>query len=220
MKKIEFRPQSARYEIQEPKPASLFIPDWYKKTPQVKESTLTAKRCVPIIDALSAGYMITLAADVYWDPSNPQKPYKTNAKEELVSSHFASQTDNFEINPSYDPHPYKWINYHHIKTPKGYSMLFTHPFNRTDLPFYSFTGIVDTDRHPLITNFPFVIQKDFSGVIPAGTPIAQGIPIKREDWESVVKDKDKPYRHVDEFNVNTPPFGWYKRKYWVKKKYQ
>ena len=31
-------------------------------------------------------------------------------------------------------------------------------------------------------NVPFFIKSGFEGVIPAGTPIAQLIPIKREKW--------------------------------------
>lgn len=218
-KTIEFRPRNPEFDIPTPKPASLCIPDWYKNTKPVKESTLTAKKCVPLLDSMSAGYMITLAADVTWDESSEPK-FWSFSKIELISGHHKVQTDSFELGDAYDDTPYKWVNQFQIKTPKGYSMLFTHPVNRADLPFYSFTGFVDTDRHPLIVNFPFVIKKGFTGVIPAGTPIAQCIPVKRDEWVSKLKDENKAHKHVDEFNVLTPPFGWYKRKYWVKKKYQ
>lgn len=218
-KTVEFRPRNPEFDIVEPKPASLYIPSWYKDAKQVKDKILTAKRCVPLIDSLSAGYIISLASDVHWDATASRK-YWSASKVDLVSSHYDVQTDTFELGDEFETTPYKWINQFHIKTPKGYSMLFTHPINRTDLPFYSFTGVVDTDRHPLIVNFPFVIKKGFSGVIPAGTPIAQCIPIKRDDWSSKVADSRTRYEHVDEFNVVTPPFGWYKRKYWVKKRYQ
>ena len=218
-KVVEFRPRNPEFDITPPKPASLYIPEWYKDTKPVKESILTAKRCVPLIDSLSAGYMVVLAADVHWRAES-EKKYWSSSKVQLISSHHQIQTDQFELSDEFETQPYKWINQFHIKTPKGYSMLFTHPINRTDLPFYSFTGLVDTDRHPLIVNFPFVIKKGFSGVIPAGTPIAQCIPVKRDNWESTIKDPNKRHNHVDEFNVTTPPFGWYKRKYWVKKLYQ
>ena len=51
------------------------------------------------------------------------------------------------------------------------------------MPFHSFSGIVDTDKHPVPVNFPFVVKKDFEGVIPAGTPIAQFIFLKRDTLE-------------------------------------
>ena len=219
-KKIEFRPRSPQYEILEPRPASLFIPDWYKKTPQVAEKILTAKRCVPIIDALSAGYVIPLPADIYWDENRQENKWQSDSKVELISGHSKVQTEMFDISTEFDSQPYKWISHWHITTPKGYSTLFVHPTNRSDLPFYSFSGLVDTDKHPLIVNFPFVIKKDFVGVIPAGTPLIQAIPIKRDNWEMSIKDEDKAHLYLKEYEVTNPPFGWYKRKFWSKKKYQ
>ena len=46
-------------------------------------------------------------------------------------------------------------------------------------------GIVDTDTYKASVNFPFVLNEPdtFEGLIPAGTPIAQVIPFKRESWE-------------------------------------
>lgn len=219
-KKIEFRPRAPQYDILEPKPASLFIPDWYKKTPPVSQNILTAKRCVPILDALGAGYMIPLPVDIEWNEQSEGKKWQSNSKIEIISEHHQSQTEMFEIDSSFDTQPHKWINNWHITTPKGYSTLFVHPVNRSDLPFYSFTGFVDTDNHPVIVNFPFVIKKGFVGTIPAGTPLIQAIPIKRDDWEMSIKDEGKAYSYLKEYEVMNPPFSWYKRKFWSKKKYQ
>jgi hypothetical protein len=218
-KTIEFRARHPELDIAEPKPASSVIPSWYKITPQVNEKILTAKKCVPMLDALSAGYVITLPVDIYWDEEKERK-YWYDSKVELISQHHPVQTNKFDTGEEYESQPYKWDNNYHVKTPKGYSTLFVHPINRLDLPFYSFTGFVDTDKHPLITNFPFLIKKGFRGIIPKGTPIIQAIPIKREDWTGEVKDTNKPYEYVKEYEVFTPPFGWYKRNWWTKKRYQ
>jgi hypothetical protein len=218
-KKIEFRPRSPQFDILPPKPATTFIPEWYKKTPIAKESVLTAKRCVPIIDAMGAGYIIPVPTDVIWDWEKQPKPYSDASKTEIVSMHHLSQTDQFELSEEYDPQPYKWVSHWHVKTPPGYSTLFVHPINRTDLPFFSFTGFVDTDTHPLIVNYPFFIKKGFKGVIPKGTPMIQAIPVKREDWSMSIEDENEPYEFLKEYEVTNAPFGWYKRKYWHKKKY-
>jgi hypothetical protein len=71
---IIFTNTSGVLDIEKPKPASDFIPDWYKtmesyiggkKVPINAGSTATIKRCMPVFDAITAGYIITLPADVY-----------------------------------------------------------------------------------------------------------------------------------------------------------
>ena len=45
-------------------------------------------------------------------------------------------------------------------------------------------GIVDTDKYVSPVNFPFILNDiKFTGLIPAGTPIAQVIPFKRDSWK-------------------------------------
>jgi len=45
-------------------------------------------------------------------------------------------------------------------------------------------GIVDTDKYNSPVNFPFILNDiKFTGLIPAGTPIAQVIPFKRDSWK-------------------------------------
>lgn len=218
-KQIEFRPRSPQFDILPPRPATTAVPEWYKRTPIAKETILTAKRCVPILDALGAGYVIPVPTDIVWDWEKPE-PYSYSAKTEIISKHHHSQTDEFDLAPEFDGQPYKWISQWHVKTPPGYSTLFVHPLNRTDLPFMSFTGLVDTDTHPLIVNFPFFIRAGFKGVIPKGTPMIQAIPVKRDEWNMSLEDADTPYIFVKEYEVTNAPFSWYKRNYWHKKKYQ
>jgi hypothetical protein len=73
-----------------------------------------------------------------------------------------------------------------IKTPKGYSSVFTHPINRPDLPFYTLGGVIDTDKWGEAGSHPFLLKKGWEGIIPAGTPIIQIIPFKREGWVNKV----------------------------------
>jgi hypothetical protein len=45
-------------------------------------------------------------------------------------------------------------------------------------------GVVDTDSYTAPVHFPFTLNDPkFEGLIPAGTPIAQVIPFKRNNWE-------------------------------------
>lgn len=216
MKKIKFHSVDVSIDILHPQPASKFVPEWFRKLPGVQNGIETIKKCIPFLDTLTSGYMIVLASDVYYDSNG----FQQISKIQQVANHSIDQISTLELPKEYDETPYKWINFFVTKTPKGYSTLFTHPLNRIDLPFYSLTGIVDTDKFTVPVNFPFFVKKDFQGIIPAGTPIAQAIPIKRENWKSEVEDK-KPYEQPWYVNImHNPPFGFYKKNFWQRKSYK
>lgn len=216
-KKIKFFSAKTEVDLLKPFPASKAVPDWYRKMPRVIEGIQTVKTCVPVLDILTAGYMIPLPASVKWDEAS--KDFLSQASFEINSDHYPTQTEGVVVSEEYDPQPHKWINYWFIKTPPGYSTLFIHPANRQDLPFYSFSGIVDTDKHPLIINFPFLWKKDFRGVVPAGTPMIQAIPFKRDDWSAEVIDTGPSYDTPLSYLAMQPPFAWYKRTSWSKKRF-
>ena len=46
------------YEVPPPRQAKRYIPDWYKKTPATLPDELSLKKCIPFLDAMTAGYMI------------------------------------------------------------------------------------------------------------------------------------------------------------------
>lgn len=217
-KKIKFISAMPEYNIDHPTPTSRVVPEWYRKMPGSKDLTETVKKCIPFLDALTAGYTITLPVDVYWN--DDARKFMYNSPFEIQSDHHAVQTEDVEIDDTYDPQPHKWINPWKVVTPKGYSCLFIHPLDRMDLPFYSFTGIVDTDKHPFTVNFPFVLKKGFTGLIPKGTPIIQVIPFKRDNWDSKIIDNKEYNGPVDEFKILNPPFNTYKRTWWTKKSYK
>ena len=58
--------------------------------------------------------------------------------------------------------------------------------------------MVDTDKYPIPVHFPFLLKKNFEGLIKQGTPIIQVIPFKRESWKSsysFLKQNEHLYRH-------------------------
>lgn len=216
-KTIKFYSERTDLDLLKPTPASRNIPDWYRKMPGVIDGIETVKKCIPVLDALTAGYIIPLMADVVWDEVS--NDFISQSIEKINSDHMKSQTEYVEIEEGFDAQPHKWINHWFIKTPKGYSTLFIHPLNRQDLPFRSFTGIVDTDKHPMPVNFPFVLREGFEGTIEAGTPIIQAIPFKRDDWNSEIHDTGESYSYPYSSDNMNPPFAWYKRKFWSRKLY-
>lgn len=217
MKKIKFVSTNVSLLLAKPRPASKEIPNWYREIDRVVNGEQTIKQCMPFLDAFTAGYTIVLAADVHFSKDG----YQEISKIPMVAMHNKSQIGEFTLPKEYNDQPYKWLNYFLTKTPRGYSSLITHPVNRPDLPFYTITGVVETDTFPVPVNFPFFIREDFEGIIPEGTPIAQIIPFKRIDWKSEVDDTNQSNPPMSFFNkIFNPPFGYYKRTFWKRKKYQ
>jgi hypothetical protein len=214
---IQAQTSDPRVDFIPPKPAKTEIPDWFKSIPSLVEGEMSIKRCVPVLDAFTSGYMIVSNVDFMFDEETGR--FLDNASySNAVSQHLDFQTEDMEIDKNLNPHPFKWNNEWHLKVPKGYSLLITHPLNRTELPFHSLTGIVDADVHPVVINFPFFMKKGFSGLIPAGTPLVQIIPIKREPWKLKVNDEDT-YFYKDFWRWNSQPAATYKRKFWHRKDY-
>ena len=230
--KIIFTNTSGFSDIEKPQPASKFIPDWYKNLESYYDekkkpdgnggTTATAKRCMPLFDVVTAGYIITLPADVW--VSLKEKDGETLqwfewSSFDLISFHPVRQAPEHPLRNNY-PYP-KWMNPWSIKTPKGYSCLFTQPFHRESY-FKILDGIVDTDLYTSPVNFPMVINDSkFEGLIPKGTPIAQVIPFKRESW-TMELGKEKEFK--EQFNVakklQTKFFDRYKTMFWSKKEYK
>jgi hypothetical protein len=108
------------------------------------------------------------------------------------------------------------------RTPPGYSVLVTHPMNRYDLPFFTLSGIVDSDIWGLPVFFSFFLRRDFIGTIPKGTPIMQFIPFKRDDWELEI-NKNKEIIEEEEFKAEkrrTMVTGYYKKDVWQQKEFK
>lgn len=215
MKKIVFQSDRPDVDIDIPRQASKTLPQWFRVFDRVVNGKRTVKSCMPFLDASTAGYTLVLPVDVFINANRGD--IRVSASIDVVAKHYKEQIPPGMITDTYSDEPYKWINSFYIKTPKGYSSYIMHPANRVDLPFVTLSGVVDTDRHPLLINLPFLIKENFSGVIPAGTPIAQILPFKREEWRHSVIDDVEPKRFDKIYEVDSPPFDWYKRKIWSKK---
>jgi len=184
-----------------PVPAARALPDWLRDMPsEVPAEALggasvrTLKHCPPLIDALSLGLLIPLAADLAvsaeglsWDWSPPplpddlltRAPIGVHVPEQAIGGPVA--LDGRSV--------IKFINFWTLEVPEGWSILFTHPLNREDLPFRTLSGVVDCDHfaHGYV-HFPAIwTDPAFRGVLPAGTPVAQAIAVPREETQFAVE---------------------------------
>lgn len=199
-KKVEFKAVGkVMYDIApKPEPASKYIPEWWRsanpyvlsknntdgKTLDIQDGNTNAsfKKCRPMLDGLTFGYMLPLWADVLVksDQEIPSVQWRVNLpvfeghnSQEVEAPDGYSKTLQLKYrNP--------WVP----KLPKGYSLLLIPPVGFPNPVFKPIVGIVDYDnsQHPLLP--PVWIKEGFNGVVEKGTPIAQIIPFKRDNWES------------------------------------
>lgn len=186
-------------------------------------SSGTYKKCTPFLEAITLGYMAVLTSDIdisIKEDNYPEISYKKFVGRNIITSHSQEQWFGMEPPLFHYPHIYKWQQEVYLKTPKGYSTLFTHPLNRLDLPFTTISGVVETDLYNIPTHFPFWLKYGFEGIVKKGTPICQIIPFKRDNY----KIKNGEYSEKDSI-VNMSKFQSiidraYKNMFWVKKRYE
>jgi hypothetical protein len=213
-----------------PKPARNYIPKWYKDAEQfiggkpIVDGQLpigkkTIKTCVPFLDALTTGYIVELWQDVLVRKENGQSIVSWNhGDQRVVGSRPVIVNQGLPAPIGHSDAAFLWDYPFITRTPKGYSVFFTHPINRFDLPFTTLTGVMDTDGVVTAGSIPFFIKEDFEGIIPCGTPIAQIFPFKRDNWES--KDSSDELVPIGEkiFYLSKRVIrGWYKQNSWKKK---
>lgn len=209
-------------------PAKNFIPEWYKDIPafnrDVKSlpASLNLKACMPFLDSLTIGYILPLPFDIAVEQRADGPFISWNVGDvKLIGTRDKSLAPNIPVPAGYDETThFVWEMTTAIQTPPGYSMIYTHPFNRYDLPFITLTGVPDGDTAPIAGgNAPFFLKKGFEGIIKAGTPIVQIIPFKRDSWisEENYSVQEEAARWAK--RSLAAAFGWYKTHQWQKKSY-
>jgi hypothetical protein len=211
-------------------PAKDHIPEWYKKIPKWKNNKIvntedntfqhSIKYCMPFLDSLTSGYMVTLPNDIYVE-KNDNGPYIAWKNSKFPTTWRNEITDKDLVPKGHYPIEFIWNTGVAQTVPLGYSMLLTHPLNRFDLPFTTLSAIVDGGLvMNTLGNVPFYIKKDFEGIIPKGTPIMQIIPFFQQNWLSKkTKGLVKRGNEHNEMGMSLIS-GWYKKTFWIRKKYE
>lgn len=230
-KKISFIPSSEEHYnfVDFPEPAKNFVPDWYKNAEipiknkiEFSEENVIKNRgiksCMPFFDAISSGYIQKTWTDIFISVENGELFIRSSCGPEILGTR---EYVNVEIDEMFYSIEFVWKTAFVPKIPNGYSMLFTHPLNRLDLPFFTTSGVIDSDKfyHVPNGNVPFYIKSNFTGIIPAGTPMYQMIPIKRDSWSSNVEEYS--LEHEKNFRKSSKYFmKFYKNNFWNKKNYK
>lgn len=223
MKFIKFIPSRGK-SFSSLKPIKTAIPDWWKNGESLIDLPNGSpapgmKACIPFMEIMNIGYCLVTPFDIYvsegdegninirWN-SDPQWASFIGERDQPLGATIPRPAGHY-------PNGFVWSSVWGWKTPKGYSSIVTHPFNRYDLPFTTLSAVVDSDVFNAEGNIPFFVKKGFNGLIPEGTPFAQIIPIKRSKWKMWVDDSNVQKIKKQGAIVRNPETT-YKKAFWKK----
>lgn len=222
-----------------PRPTVKSIPGWYKDAdlfainpvtqkpwvnPNDGGKVPTWKSCPAILDVMTSGYVLTTPCDIEIYNTNKRIMAKALDKKCQDFVDIRTPLPQFVHPMGYDENHFAWWIDWGVSVPDGYSILYTHPMNRFDLPFISTSGIVDNDKVHLPGTMPFFVIRGWTGIIPAGTPYSQLIPFKRENWNSDIIIEN-PKKIIKKNTINSLIYrvkngGVYKNKVWQRRFYR
>lgn len=212
----------------QPLPAKKFLPEWYKESEMTfigidGEEHSGLKRCVPFMDSMLSGYMLVTPFDIFISKKEDGSlDIRWNSSEHF--EHFIAEREKklgekIPRPAGHYPNHLAFRGVWGFRTPRGWSTLVVQPLNRFDLPWTITSGLMDSDKFSTSGNIPFFVREDFSGVVPAGTPFAQLIPIKRASWKHILNDQGIVYYDNLQGALVRTPGKSYKKFFWVKKDY-
>lgn len=235
-------------EVYAPRPAKAEIPEWYKKMPSFatglpnldpsdkkffeeqggQHGPPTMKKCIPIFDSLTSGYILVTHSDflVYSVDDDPHPWYRwsdtVDPKESLIDFHEYFQVVGYPMDKEFEGRQVgRYFNAWSSITPKGYSCLFVPPMHR-ESNISIIPAVVDTDIYSSPVQLPFFLNDpNWRGLVPAGTPIAQVIPFKRDSFTHTI-EKDDPNDSLFKKNgrlIRSKFYNVYKQHMWSKKQY-
>ena len=215
-----------------PKASKKNLPDWYKniesylseKPKGLVEGRAagTIKKCIPVFDALTSGYIISTFQDIVVERDKEKTLMLVSPNDlPVFEAHAKEQFSNHPYALEGLPAP-KFLNPWSIKTPNGYSCLFINPVHGANPYFSIFEGVVDTDKYRNLINFPFSLKDEkFEGLVPAGTPLVQVIPFKREKWKMKMgSEKELKETWQSAGKLKTVFYEGYKNFFWSNKSFE
>lgn len=210
--KILFLTSSPEYvDLAPPKPASQFIPAWYKQLQRewtemrseeenwdklpYRDNTL--KKCPTVKDIMFSGYIIPLWLDlkISHDKDTGFQWYNKHAYDDTITYHNPASIGSMPIQPSSYHTALKFSNPWDIITPPGWSVIITTPWYHRVWEIEVLPSLVETDSYHQM-NIPFLYHGTGEKTYRQGMPLIQVIPYKREslgmdNYEAREMDEDE-----------------------------
>jgi hypothetical protein len=219
-----------------PIPASQAVPQWWKDAPpyMITENNPTGtklnlngmsrqasfKKCTPMLDSITSGYVFPLWADVLVTQTDQGPSLTWRVSKSVFSLH--TKGGKMPTFPGYHEQPFKYNNAWIPKLPKGYSAYITPVAGNPDAIFHPITGIIDYDKSIHQLSVPGYIKEGFEGIIEKGTPMFQLTPFKRENWVSEFDHYTDfhTYSAIEDREVLATIINNYIKNVWHKKSYK
>ena len=232
---IKFRHREDHALLDKPLKAGKLLPDWFKLLPRVPEGTHknkpgTVKRCVPVLDAASNGYIIPSWCD--WNIKVSNEKLEDGEVSPTIwvqgpgNLGMSSTIGNHDWNQVGDDCPIKhylvglkFINPWVIETSPGWSVLIKSPPNHYN-NIRLIEGVVDTDTYCRQINLPFFWDGCELGEfeIKKGDPLIHVIPFKRQEVELNYDTWDHEHMTKMDRLHDTHFFDKYRKLWWSKRK--
>ena len=242
MKKIRLvsnRPWLTKDSVSTPKPIIKTLPEWYKKADKWVKNPNTGehwedpnygkmptwKGCPSIFDIMGSGYSLVTPCDIEFY-INDEGTISHNIVDPMYQDFVGPRIpmDGFAAPMGYHENHFAWWPDWAVEVPEGYIILYTQPFNRFELPFMTTSGVIDNDKINLPGTMPFFISKEWTGVLPAGTPYVQMFPFKRDNWESeiVIENPENlgPKNQLNSEKYRVRDGGVYWNQVWERRTYK
>ncbi len=210
---------------------------FYKNGKSIVDKIPTWKSCPALLDVFTSGYYLFTPCDIKITLSNDEQqgsvPVTIEYDKQWGRSnlgmgicHSRGKEEGLPHPDGYHEYTYVWVPNWFVEVPNGYTTFVSHPININNLPFKTVSGFIDASN-PLTGsgNIPFYIKEGWEGTIPAGTPYAQIIPIRNEEWVSEIIDYtdeelDKYIEEKHEKYMVGSGLTKYKELDWLKKHYE
>lgn len=233
--------------IKKPSPSIYSVPKEWKNLPKVidhSENVLSAgnimadilpdltsktrRMCPAINDSFNFGYVIYCPVDIFIDSTDENSLIVQEAIDISPPNIYSmahpiieqKEVIDYAKSDFYHDHLLKIFTTFSVRTDPGYSCWFTAPISHPNLAVRAIDGIVDTDVFPADHPIPFLVKKNFKSILPAGTPILQIIPFKREDFY-MVDDCTFDFNEAEKRTVKIKSMfkNSYKKNFWKRKKF-
>jgi hypothetical protein len=240
IKFVKNRPWLNKDSDSVPKPTIKTIPDWYKNADRFAMNPMTGKAwempdgsgkiptwkaCPAIYDIMGTGYVYRTPCDIeFYEDERGSIQCKVLDENNKDFISIRPAMPQFKSPAGYHENHFAWWADWAVEVPEGYSVLYTQPFNRFELPFLTTSGIIDNDHVHLPGTMPFFVVKGFTGTLPAGTPYAQMLPFKRENWsheiDVTISHQEMSIKNQENSEIyRKPDGGIYQRDVWERRKY-